>query len=248
MTLSQKLCVFEGLGVEWVWAIPFDNEFSEHGPEAFLNCLWERLSPTELHVGRAFRFGRDRLGDVTALQIWGNGLGCKVHAHSFKAPDGGAMSSSRIRQVLSDGDVELASALLGAPFQLTGLIVHGEHRGKGLGFPTANLAWEQELLPAPGVYATVVRCPTRLPGLTLGLTNIGTKPTFSGQKTTVETHLPGVDADLYGARIELGFLHRVRDEERFDYPDQLKAKITEDVRNGISWWESKREGANWNCK
>jgi riboflavin kinase/FMN adenylyltransferase len=177
------------------------------------------------------------LGDVPSLQIWGRGVGCEVHAHAFKAPDGGAMSSSRIRQALLGGDVELASALLGAPFQLTGAVMQGEHRGKMLGFPTANLAWEQELLPAHGVYATAVHCPSRLPGPVLGLTNVGMKPTFNGQKTTVETYLPNFDVDFYGARMEVAFLHRIRGEEKFEGPAQLKAKIADDIKKGVSWWE-----------
>jgi riboflavin kinase/FMN adenylyltransferase len=239
MALSQKLSIFEALGADMVWVIPLDNEFSEYGPEAFLNGLREKLSPTALHVGRAFRFGKNRLGDVPGLQIWGSGIGCEVHAHAFEAPDGGALSSSRIRQVLMDGNVELASELLGAPFQLTGAVVQGERRGKMLGFPTANLAWDQELLPAQGVYATAVQCPPRLPGPALGLTNVGMKPTFNGQKITVETHLPGIDADLYGARMEVGFLHRIRGEEKFEGFNQLKAQIADDIKKGISWWKPK---------
>jgi riboflavin kinase/FMN adenylyltransferase len=239
MTLSQKLSIFEAIGADMVWAIPFDNELSELGPDAFLNGLQEKLSPSVLHVGQAFRFGKNRLGDVLGLQTWGNAIGCEVHAHAFKAPDGGALSSSRIRQALLSGDVELASELLGAPFKLTGAVVQGELRGKALGFPTANLAWEQELLPAQGVYATAARCPSRLPGPVLGLTNVGMKPTFNGQKTTVETYLPDFDVDLYGARMEVAFLHRIRGEEKFEGIDQLKAQIADDVKKGVSWWKSR---------
>jgi riboflavin kinase/FMN adenylyltransferase len=239
MTLPQKLSIFEASGADIVWAIPFDDGFSEYSPEAFLNGLQKKLSPAMLHVGQAFRFGKNRLGDVPGLQIWGSEFGCEVIAHAFKAPDGGNLSSSRIRQMLLGGDVELAWELLGAPFQLTGEVVRGERRGGTLGFPTANLAWEQELLPAAGVYATAVHCPPLLPGQALGLTNVGMKPTFSGQKTTVETYLPNFDADLYGARMEVAFLHRIRGEEKFEGPDQLKAQIADDVKKGVGWWGSR---------
>jgi riboflavin kinase/FMN adenylyltransferase len=105
-----------------------------------------------------------------------------------------------------------------------------------LGFPTANLAWEQELLPSPGVYATAAYCPPCLPRPALGLTNIGKKPTFNGQSLTVETHLPGIDANLYGSRMELDFLHRVRGEEKFETPEALQAKIAEDINTCLGWW------------
>ena len=239
MTLPQKLSVFESLGVDRVWIIHFGREFSELGPEAFLDGLQTNLAPVELHVGQAFRFGQNRLGDVSTLQTWGNGFGCTVHTYAFRASDGGVLSSSRIRRALADGDVGFAFELLGAPFMLTGVVVEGDRRGRRMGFPTANLAWEQELLPAPGVYVTAVHCPGHFTGPVPGLTNVGIKPTFRGQNLTVETHLPGIHADIYGARAELGFLNRLRGEEAFESPEILKNKIAEDVENGIAWWESK---------
>jgi len=238
MTLTQKLGVIESLGVERIWVIPFSREFSEMEPEVFLDVLRKNLAPAELHVGQSFRFGRNRLGDVSTLQTWGNNFDCKVHTYAFKAPDGGVLSSSRIRQLLTNGDVAFASDLLGAPFRLTGVVIEGDRRGRNLGFPTANLAWEQELLPASGVYVTVVHCSADLPGPVMGLTNIGTKPTFRGRSLTVETHLPGINVNIYGARMGLGFLSRIRSEEVFESPEMLKIRIKEDIEKGIDWWES----------
>jgi riboflavin kinase/FMN adenylyltransferase len=236
-TLPQKLSIFESLDVDTVWVIPFSREFSELEPKVFLEGLQKNLMPLELHVGRSFRFGLNRVGDVSVLQHWGNDFKCAVHTHAFKAPDGGILSSSRIRQLLLDGDVGLASALLGNPFMLTGVVVEGDRRGRCIGFPTANLAWEQDMLPAPGVYVTAVRCPAHLTGTVLGLTNVGMKPTFKSQNLTVETHLPGVEENLYGSRLELGFLNRVRGEEKFEKPELLQAKIKEDIDSGIRWWK-----------
>jgi len=239
MTMQQKLDIFERLGVDFVWAVPFDKGFSELPPRAFLDGLCDAISPIDLHVGQAFRFGRNRAGDVQAIKAWAADNGCSVNPHAYKAHDGGALSSSRIRQAILEGDVELASALLGEPYRLTGVVVEGEHIGTGLGFPTANLQWDQEMLPPPGVYVTSVSCPPHLPSPSPGLTSVGTKPTFSGHQLTVETHLPSRAINLYGSRMELEFLHRLRGETKFETEEALAAKIAEDAKVGIQWWESR---------
>jgi riboflavin kinase/FMN adenylyltransferase len=219
-----------------VWTIPFGRDVSFLSPGEFLEGLGKALSPSELHVGRTFRFGRDRAGDLQTLDVWGEASGCVVMGHSYTAHDGGELSSSRVRRLLLDGDVELARGLLGEPYTLSGVVVEGDRRGRRLGFPTANLAWEQELLPATGVYVTAARCRCGVAVPTLGLTNVGTKPTFGRQGLTVETHLPGLDAELYGTRLELGFLHRLRGEERFGTAELLRARIAEDLRSALDIW------------
>lgn len=237
MTLDQRLSVFAACGVDLAWVIPFSRSFSELAPEAFLDALARALPPAELHVGRAFRFGRDRAGDVALLERWGAARGCAVRAHALRAPDGGPLSSTRVREALEAGDVDAAAALLGHPYALTGIVVEGDRRGRHLGFPTANLAWEQEQLPASGVYATEVRG-GHVEDARLGLTNVGEKPTFGGRKLTVETHLPGFSGDLYGARLEVRFRHRIRGERKFDGPDALRAQIALDVAEGVAWWRA----------
>jgi riboflavin kinase / FMN adenylyltransferase len=238
MTMQQKLGIFENLGIDCVWAVPFDTGFSELAPRTFLDGLREAISPIVLHVGQAFRFGRGRAGDIGFIEEWAAGNGCSVHPHAYKAADGGALSSSRIRGALLDGNVELASELLGAPYVLSGVVVEGERMGTKLGFPTANLRWDQELLPAPGVYVTSARCPPSLPSPSPGLTSVGTKPTFAGRQLAVETHLPGKDMNLYGSGLELKILHRLRGEARFETANALAEKIAEDVKNGLEWWNS----------
>ena len=237
MTLAQKLDTFERIGIDLAWVIPFGRDFSLLDPETFLASLFGALCPVEMHVGSAFRFGRDRAGDVSTLGTMGARAGCAVHPHSYRAPDGGPLSSDRVRRLLLDGDVALARELLDAPFRLTGVVVEGDRRGRTMGFPTANLAWEQELLPAPGVYVTGVRSRAIAADLPAqGITNVGTKPTFGGQSTTVETHLPGMAADLYGARLEIDFLHRLRGEEKFASPDDLRTKIADDLGSAADIW------------
>jgi riboflavin kinase/FMN adenylyltransferase len=238
MTLPQRLRAFEAAGMDLAWVIPFSRAFSELSPDVFLEALARALSPAELHVGRGFSFGRERAGKVETLEAWGARAGCEVHAHALRAPDGGTLSSTRIRQALDAGNVDEAAVLLGHPYVLSGVVVEGDRRGRHLGFPTANLAWEQEQLPAGGVYVVEAKG-AHLEGR-LGLCNVGEKPTFDGRRLTVETFLPGFEGDLYGARLELAFLHRLRGEQRFDGPDALRAQIAKDVAEGEAWWKARR--------
>ena len=234
MTLPQRLDAFAAAGMDLAWIIPFSRAFSELSPVAFLHGLHQVLAPVELHVGRGFRFGKDRAGDLAALEAWGRGTGCEIHGHALQAPDGGYLSSTRIRQALDAGAVEEAAELLGHPYELSGIVVEGERRGRHLSFPTANLAWEQEQLPGNGVYVTEVSG-AHLPAPLRGLTNVGLKPTFEGLNLTVETHLPGFDGDLYGCHLKVRFLHRLRGERKFADLEALRAQIGEDVRQGLAW-------------
>jgi riboflavin kinase / FMN adenylyltransferase len=239
MTLEQRLSAFEAEGMDLAWVIPFSRTFSELEPEAFLDQIRLLLAPVEVHVGRAFQFGRDRKGNVETLESWGIKNGCEIHTLALRAPDGGRLSSTRIREALDQGDVARAAEWLGHPYALTGVVVEGDRRGRHLGFPTANLAWEQEQLPAFGVYVAEAVLPHH-GGSHLGLTNVGMKPTFEGQRLTVETHLPGFDGDLYGARLELRFLRRIRGEVRFASVDELRIQIAKDVADGLAWWNAHR--------
>lgn len=240
-TLDQRLEAFRQQGMDGVCILPFSRAFSELCPHAFLERLERSFEPAELHVGRAFRFGRNRKGDMGTLNAWAQGSGCEVHPHAFKAFDGGTLSSTRIRKALDAGQVDEARALLGRPFSLTGIVVEGDRRGRHMGFPTANLAWEQEQLPASGVYVTQVHG-VHAPEVMLGLTNIGYKPTLRHEDPilTVETHVPGFQGDLYGSRLEVGFLHRLRGEQRFQDIKALQAQIAADVAGGQAWWMSAR--------
>jgi len=239
MTLEQRLAAFESADMDLAWVIPFSRGFSELSPEAFLDRLQQILSPVELHVGRAFCFGRDRSGNVETLEAWGRTHDCQVHTLALRAPDGGRLSSTRIREALEAGEVEAAAEMLGLPYTLSGLVVEGDRRGRHLGFPTANLAWEQEQMPAYGVYVTEAVLPHH-GGSRLGLTNVGEKPTFDGRRLTVETHLPGFDGDIYGARLEVRFLHRIRGEAKFRSVDELRVQISQDVAAGQTWWADHR--------
>jgi riboflavin kinase/FMN adenylyltransferase len=227
-TPSQKGELLEGLGVDRLAILPFDASVAALSPEAFARLvLQETLGAHEVLVGESFRFGHRRKGDARALADLGARLGFAVRALPAVLEGGFPVSSSRVREDLGRGMVTAARALLGRPYFVDAVVVHGEGRGRTIGVPTANLAPENEILPAPGVYAG--RC--RLPGSDVwtAVINLGHRPTFGGGQLALEAHLVGFAGDLYGARVRLSFHERLRDERRFSGKDALVARVLEDV-------------------
>ncbi len=225
-TRRQKLRSLEATGLDEVLIVPFDAVLAALEPEAFFEeFLLPRYPLASIHVGRNFRFGRARRGDVELLTTVGLQAGFDVRCADAVEVDGRIVSSSAIREAVRAGDVALAERLLGHPFALTGLVARGAARGRDLGFPTANLEADNMLLPRTGVYLTQVRASA---GRHASMTNIGVRPTFGGERLTVETHLLDFDGDLYGQRIEVLFLERLRDEQPFDGPAQLADQLARD--------------------
>lgn len=234
-TEEQKLAILETLGIDAVVVIPFDKELAAMPPESFArDILGAAIGVREVHIGPDFRFGRGRLGDVALLAKLGAELGFTAHAVEPVQDGDERVSASRIRRVLEQGQVGEAARLLGRPFSLVGTIVHGEGRGRQVLLPTANLAPENEFLPERGVYVTRMTWP----GTTLhGLTNVGLRPTFGGGRVTIETFLSGFAGDLYGSRVELAFLERVRAEMKFETPADLMQQIWRDIEVFETWCE-----------
>jgi len=196
--------------------------------EAFARgVLREALGARDVVVGESFRFGRRREGDARRLADLGERLGFSVHALPVVLEQGSPVSSSRVRDELGQGNVSAARALLGRPYFVDARVVHGAGRGRTIGVPTANLAPDNEVLPAPGVYAG--RC--RLPGgeIRAAVVNLGYRPTFGGGHLALEAHLIGFAGDLYEAHLRLSFHERLRDEQRFPGKDALVARVLEDV-------------------
>jgi riboflavin kinase/FMN adenylyltransferase len=186
-----------------------------------------------IHVGRGFRFGHLRAADLRALEAIGAASGFAVVGVSPVEVEGETVSSTAVRQAVEDGDVVRAGAMLGRPFEVTGTVVRGEGRGRKLRFPTANVAVENEMVPRRGVYVTdTVAFAQHFPSVT----NVGVRPTFQGTSVTVESHLLDVDEDLYGARIDVRFLARLRDEMRFDGPGALADQIARDAAAATSYF------------
>jgi riboflavin kinase / FMN adenylyltransferase len=209
-----------------VW-FPFTRESASISATSFVqDILVERLGLVHLVVGYDYAFGRNREGDVPFLQRQGAASGFTVEVLQPIGGGGGAYSSTRIRAMLADGDVAGVIHQLGRHFNLEGVVVHGAKRGKKLGFPTANLVTEKEVLPRPGVYAVKVR---RGEALLNGVVNIGRNPTFGEHALAVEVHLLDFHQELYGETLRIYFLQRLRDEKTFPSVDHLTRAIADDI-------------------
>jgi riboflavin kinase/FMN adenylyltransferase len=232
-TYEEKLELLEALGVDFTIEEPFSREFSEtESSEFFSDVLLHRLSVEAIVVGYDFAFGRGRHGHLENLEKFCLSAGVQLHVVPPQRIGGEVVSSSKIREYLHSGKIGDANRLLGRPFSYRGVVVKGEGRGRKLGFPTANLLFENKLTLPFGVYATRVR----MNGQThLSVTNVGVRPTFHAElqklPVLVETHFLDLDADLYGSIIEVQFFERLREERKFSGVEELKAQILLDVQH-----------------
>ena len=226
-TLDEKRERLMAAGIDRVVVVNFTREVSEWTAERFCARLLDRFDLRRLVVGPGFALGRDRRGDIDFLRRFGAEHGFTVDTVPAVTEEGEAISSTRIRSALVSGDVELAAGLLGHPYFLDGTVERGNRVGWRLGFPTANLGVEPgKCLPELGIYSTWVRVRGEW---RVAASSIGYRPTFGGDRLTVEAHLLDFDADIYGERVRLAFVHRLR-EERW-YPDEaaLIAQMRLDV-------------------
>jgi riboflavin kinase/FMN adenylyltransferase len=223
----ERIDLLGGAGVGHVVLERFGRAFAQHPPEWFVDeVIGRRIQPAAVVVGYDFRFGRARAGDVGLLRARLPGVDV-LQVSAFEV-DGLAVSSSRIRTLLLEGAVSAAAALLGRPFSLRGTVVPGDQRGRTIGFPTANLESDAELLPPSGVYAVRARVDGRGPWCP-AVANLGTRPTFDGSRFLHEVHLLDTSIDLYGRELEVAFIERLRAEQRFSGPDALVVQIRADV-------------------
>ena len=225
-TRAERFALLERLGVRHILELPFTRELAALTPEDFVRRYLLPLRPRELVVGHDFSLGRGRSGHPELLQRLGRDMGFGVEQVSAVLCDGAPVSSTRLRRCLAEGDVALARRLLGRPYAVSGQVAHGEGRGRDLGFPTANLDGAATLLPANGVYAVRAHCGGRRLD---GVTNIGRKPTFGGERLSVETFLLDTEGDFYGEDLRLDFVARLRGEERFPDAAALSRQIGADV-------------------
>lgn len=229
-TLEEKIEIVDALGLDYMVVEPFTIDFAAQTPETFVrDVLVGKLGIGHAFVGENFGFGKGRAGKSSDLQAFGKSLGFDVTLVPPVLVGGAPASSTRVRQAVIAGDVALAKELLGRPFGMRGTVVHGAARGAGLGFPTANLAPDKDLVPARGVYACVAWL-DRKPYA--ALTNVGVKPTFGTEALTIEAFLLDFHEDAYGHSLHLDFIGRLRDEKKFPGADALKEQIASDVRQG----------------
>ena len=229
MTLPQRLDALERAGMRAVAVVRFTRELSQWEPETFVRTvLVDWLHVSEVWVGANFLFGHDRSGNFSLLRTLGQRYGFRADKIDPVRYKEFVVSSTRIRRLVAEGRVDEAGALLGHSYALAGTIVEGRRRGRELGFPTANLRTDNELIPPHGVYATTLT----VDGIVhAAITNVGVNPTFGDDgATTIETHVLHYNRELYGQRVQLGFVQRLRDERRFDDVDALRAQIEADCR------------------
>ncbi|MEJ5311305.1 MAG: bifunctional riboflavin kinase/FAD synthetase [Anaerolineae bacterium] len=233
-TLEERLEFVEALGPDGIIVQPFDRTVALISATDFVTWLVEKLGLTALWVGPDFALGHNHEGNIPFLQDMGARRGFAVHIFEENVHWGGQpVRSSRIRHALKSGDLVQANGCLGRPYRLSGIVEHGDQRGRLLGFPTANLRInDDQLLPANGVYI----CAAYLSGERFAaMVNVGTRPTFDLALRTVEAYLLDFSRDIYGERMQLDFLHRLRDELRFASVAALIEQMRADHGNTVMW-------------
>jgi len=228
-TLDEKLELLEEKGIDAVVLIEFSLEFAKTTARTFArDLLCGNFQPTLILIGHDYTFGSGKEGKPEYLRKEGRDCGFDVEVMGAVEMEGGIVSSTRVRQAILEGDVALASRLLGRHYTLRGHVVKGDGRGKDIGFPTANIEPEKLLVPGRGVYAVIAEMDGKRYKTAL---NIGYNPTFTEEKrTTVEAHLLDFEGHLYGRKLLLRFIERIRDEKKFDGPGPLIEQIRRDVK------------------
>jgi len=234
-TLDQRLASLEMLGIEQAIVVKFDSEFAAQPAEDFLsNIIRDRLHAKEVYLGKGFAFGKDRGGNIDLLRQKSKELGFAADEVDEVQIRGRRISSSAIRKHLAEGRINLARRMLGRPYGVEGVVVRGDRRGHTIGYPTANLKPHNRVIPRFGVYATA----TLIDGIwRRSVTNIGVRPTFeNGSEPSIETYVFDFDGDLYGNVLRVRFLHRIRDERKFNGIDELKAQIEKDTARARNYF------------
>ena len=234
-TFREKLELLQDSGVDRVICLRFNQELAETRADEFIErCLVERLDVRHLVVGEDFRFGRGRKGSVELLRELALAHGFGVTGVNTVRIDGERVSSSRIRELLSNGDLNRARVLLGRRFSISGHVAYGDQRGRTWGFPTANIYPRYDYVPLRGVFAVVV---TGVGGRALkGIANLGHRPTVSGDKFLLEVHCFDFDQNIYGQRIQVEFCRWIRNERKFNGPEALQTQIRKDVDQARHWF------------
>lgn len=241
-SLREKLVLLEAHGVERTYVLHFSRKLAALTAEEFIEAVLVRgLAARHLIIGDDFRFGRGRGGDFAMLQQAGVEHNFGVEAMRTVDIDGERVSSSAVRAALAAGDLEHAARLLGRPYNIAGRVVHGERIGHRLGFPTANIQLKRKRVALTGIFTVTVSGLDKrhLPGAA----SLGVRPTLGqGLKPVLEVHLLDFDREIYGEHVTVHFLHKLRDEARFDSLEALKVQIARDVEATRAYFSGKDHG------
>lgn len=228
-TLQERSEILEELGIDTMVVIPFDRDFSLLSSEEFVrDIIHKKIGVREFVIGYDHQFGRNREGTIETIERLGKELGFDAYVVSKREVGEKTVSSTAIRNAISEkGNVEEAVEFLQRPYRLNATVVHGDKRGKEIGFPTANLKPEhsRKIIPKDGVYAVRVRINGDWYD---GMMNIGTRPTFDGKMRTLEVNLFNFDNDIYGKEVQVRFFNRIRDEKKFDGKEELIKQLEQD--------------------
>jgi len=234
-SLERRVELLHAVGADFVSVLQFTSELQQVSARDFTRLLVEEARMRLLVVGEDFRLGRGGEGTVEVLSQLGDELGFEVIAVPLLADDGDRVSSTRVREALVGGEMEMVADLLGRPFSLRGPVLHGDERGRQIGFPTLNVGVSADRwLPPNGVYVTRAHVGDRE---FQACTNVGTRPTFEGDaRRLVETHLLDFEGDLYGDVVTIDLLHRLRAEQKFNGIEELTAQIERDLQATRAWF------------
>ena len=229
MSVRQKLDYFEGEGLDLVWLMRFNQVLASMSAEDFVQTvLVKTLAAKDVVVGEDFRYGARRQGDIDSLRRSGEKLGFNLSPVPMLDIDGQRASSTHIRSYLADGDLEQAKHLLGRPYRMAGRVIRGRQLGRQLGYPTANIRLPASDSPLAGVFA--IRARWSDSGWRDGVANLGTRPAVGGEGFLLEAHLFDFEGCLYGKRMEVEFVKKLRDEAHFEVIDDLVNQMYEDDR------------------
>ena len=236
----EKLRALSRYAVDRVLVVRFNAEFAALTAENFIRrILVESLGVRYLVLGDDFRFGHRRRGNFEMLAAAGREFGFQViNMHTFNI-DGQRVSSTRVREALAAGDLAAAEKLLGRPYRMSGRVAHGDKRGRTIGIPTANIHLHRKVTPVSGVYVVEMFGVKGEP--VDGVANVGTRPTVGGTRTLLEVHLLDFDQDIYGCHVNIDFLHKLRDEQRYDSFEALKERIFLDIDEACAWLRGRDE-------
>ncbi|QDQ25041.1 bifunctional riboflavin kinase/FAD synthetase [Chitinimonas arctica] len=238
-SLREKLELLRDAGIARVYLAHFTRGFASLSAEAFAgDIVSSQIGARYVLVGDDFRFGKGRTGDNSQLALFGHRFGFLAEAMPEIAVDGRRASSTAVRNALANGELALAEQLLGRPYRISGRVVHGQKLGRQIGFPTANIQVKHNRPPLTGIFVTEIHGAG--PGPLLGATSLGQRPTVDDSgRIALEVHLPDFDGDLYGRHLQVDFLHKLRDEEKYAGLEPLIAQIKRDVENARAFYRER---------
>lgn len=240
--LRDKYEALKSLGIDRLICVNFSTDFASQSPRDFVQgLLLNKLGVKFLVVGDDFKFGYQRQGDFTYLNTVAKDSGFEVVSTQSFRIDNHRISSTALREALHQGDFKKATAMIGRPYAISGKVVHGEKNGRTIGFPTANLLLKRHKSPLHGVFAVRVKVCEQYYG---GVANLGFRPTLNGQCLQLETHLFDFAGDLYGTRLKVEFIEKIRDEAKFQNFASLKQQIELDAKHAKQYWADYIQNGN----